>query len=54
MARTVWLPMGMWPNKIGSYMLALAANDNRWCRFYSVFPISTVDIELENGGRDSD
>ena len=35
-------------NKIGSYMLALAANDNQ-VPVYSVFPISTVDLELKNG-----
>ena len=35
-------------NKIGSYMLALAAKDNQ-VPVYSVFPISTVDLELENG-----
>lgn len=35
-------------NKIGSYMLALAAYDNG-IPAYSVFPISTVDMELERG-----
>lgn len=35
-------------NKIGSYMLALAAKDNR-VPVYSVFPISTVDLSLESG-----
>jgi len=35
-------------NKIGSYMLALAANANN-VPVYSVFPFSTVDIELANG-----
>lgn len=35
-------------NKIGSYMLALAAYDNG-IPCYSVFPISTVDFELERG-----
>lgn len=35
-------------NKIGSYMLALAANDNQ-VPVYSVFPTSTVDLNLENG-----
>ncbi len=35
-------------NKIGSYMLALAAYDNG-IPAYSVFPISTVDLELERG-----
>ena len=35
-------------NKIGSYMLALAAHDNQ-VPVYSVFPLSTVDLELRNG-----
>ena len=35
-------------NKIGSYMLALAAYDNG-IPAYSVFPISTVDFDLERG-----
>ncbi len=35
-------------NKVGSYMLALAAYDNG-IPAYSVFPISTVDFELERG-----
>jgi methylthioribose-1-phosphate isomerase len=35
-------------NKIGSYMLALAANANN-VPVYSVFPTSTVDLTLENG-----
>jgi len=35
-------------NKIGSYMLALAANANN-VPVYSVFPFSTIDIELANG-----
>jgi methylthioribose-1-phosphate isomerase len=35
-------------NKIGSYMLALAAYDNG-IPVYSVFPISTIDFELERG-----
>jgi methylthioribose-1-phosphate isomerase len=35
-------------NKIGSYMLALAAKDNH-VPVYSVFPISTVDLTLPNG-----
>lgn len=35
-------------NKIGSYMLALAANDNN-VPVYSVVPTSTVDLELDNG-----
>jgi methylthioribose-1-phosphate isomerase len=35
-------------NKIGSYMLALAAYDNA-IPAYSVFPVSTVDFELPRG-----
>ncbi|MCB2210052.1 S-methyl-5-thioribose-1-phosphate isomerase [bacterium] len=35
-------------NKIGSYMLSLAAYDNG-IPAYSVFPISTVDLELDRG-----
>ena len=35
-------------NKVGSYMLARAAYDNG-IPAYSVFPISTVDFELERG-----
>jgi len=35
-------------NKIGSYMLALAAYDNG-IPAYSAFPISTVDFDLERG-----
>ena len=35
-------------NKIGSYMLALAAHANK-VPVYSVFPLSTVDIELPTG-----
>jgi len=35
-------------NKIGSYMLALAAHAND-VPVYSVFPISTVDLSLANG-----
>ena len=35
-------------NKIGSYMLALAAHANS-VPVYSVFPFSTVDIELKSG-----
>ena len=35
-------------NKIGSYMLALAAYDNG-IPAYSVFPISSIDFELERG-----
>ena len=35
-------------NKIGSYMLALAANASH-VPVYSVFPISTVDLSLETG-----
>ena len=46
-------------NKVGSYMLALAAHANQ-VPVYSVFPTSTVDLELINGDlipieeRDSD
>lgn len=35
-------------NKIGSYMLALAAHDNA-VPVYSVFPTSTVDLSLQDG-----
>jgi methylthioribose-1-phosphate isomerase len=35
-------------NKVGSYMLALAAHANH-VPVYSVFPISSVDLSLENG-----
>jgi methylthioribose-1-phosphate isomerase len=35
-------------NKVGSYMLALAAHANQ-VPVYSVFPCSTVDLTLENG-----
>lgn len=35
-------------NKIGSYMLALAANDNH-VPVYSVFPTSTVDLSIQDG-----
>jgi methylthioribose-1-phosphate isomerase len=35
-------------NKIGTYMLALAAHENN-IPVYSVFPTSTIDITLENG-----
>ncbi len=35
-------------NKIGSYMLALAAHANN-VPVYSVFPFSTIDIELKSG-----
>jgi len=35
-------------NKIGTYMLALAANDNQ-VPVYAVLPTSTVDISMENG-----
>jgi methylthioribose-1-phosphate isomerase len=35
-------------NKIGSYMLALAAHDNQ-IPVYSVFPSSTVDLSLSDG-----
>lgn len=36
-------------NKIGTYMLALAANDNG-IPSYSVAPTSTIDLSLEHGG----
>ena len=36
-------------NKIGTYMLALAAHDND-VPVYSVVPTSTVDLSLEHGG----
>jgi len=36
-------------NKIGTYMLALAAHDNG-VPAYSVVPTSTVDLSLEHGG----
>ncbi|HSL29373.1 MAG TPA: S-methyl-5-thioribose-1-phosphate isomerase, partial [Anaerolineales bacterium] len=36
-------------NKIGTYMLALAASDNG-VPAYSVVPTSTVDLSLEHGG----
>jgi methylthioribose-1-phosphate isomerase len=36
-------------NKIGTYMLALAAHDNR-IPFYAVVPTSTVDLSLSHGG----
>lgn len=35
-------------NKIGSYMLALAAHQNK-VPVFSLFPISTVDINMSNG-----
>jgi len=35
-------------NKIGTYMLALAANDNK-IPAYSVVPTSTIDLSLESG-----
>ncbi|MGE5073531.1 MAG: S-methyl-5-thioribose-1-phosphate isomerase [Anaerolineae bacterium] len=35
-------------NKIGTYMLALAANDNK-VPAYSVVPTSTIDLSLANG-----
>jgi methylthioribose-1-phosphate isomerase len=35
-------------NKIGTYMLALAARDNN-VPFYSVFPTSTVDLAIPSG-----
>jgi methylthioribose-1-phosphate isomerase len=46
-------------NKIGTYMLALAAHDND-VKSYSVVPTSTIDLSLAHGGlipieeRDSD
>ena len=36
-------------NKIGTYMLALAAFDNR-VPFYAVVPTSTIDLSLSHGG----
>jgi methylthioribose-1-phosphate isomerase len=36
-------------NKIGSYMLALAAHDNK-VPVYSVVPTSTIDLTLAHGG----
>ncbi len=36
-------------NKIGTYMLALAANDNR-VPVYVVIPTSTIDLSLSHGG----
>ena len=36
-------------NKIGTYMLALAARDNQ-VPFYAVVPTSTVDLSLAHGG----
>jgi methylthioribose-1-phosphate isomerase len=36
-------------NKIGTYMLSLAAHDNQ-VPVYAVVPTSTVDLELSNGG----
>jgi methylthioribose-1-phosphate isomerase len=36
-------------NKIGTYMLALAAHDNR-IPTYAVVPTSTIDLSLEHGG----
>jgi len=36
-------------NKIGTYMLALAARDNG-VNAYSVVPTSTIDLSLANGG----
>jgi methylthioribose-1-phosphate isomerase len=35
-------------NKVGTYMLALAANDNQ-VPVYSVFPCSTVDLTARSG-----
>ena len=40
-------------NKIGTYMLALAAFDNQ-VPAYAVVPTSSIDLSLPNGGRDSD
>jgi methylthioribose-1-phosphate isomerase len=37
-------------NKIGSYMLALAANANH-VPVYSVFPVSTIDLTIETGSQ---
>ena len=37
-------------NKIGTYMLALAAQDNQ-VPFYVVVPTSTIDLELEEGSQ---
>jgi methylthioribose-1-phosphate isomerase len=37
-------------NKIGTYMLALAARDNQ-VPFYAVVPTSTVDLSLAEGGQ---
>jgi methylthioribose-1-phosphate isomerase len=37
-------------NKIGSYMLALAANANH-VPVYSVFPISTIDLTIDTGSQ---
>ena len=37
-------------NKIGTYMLALAAQDNQ-VPFYAVVPTSTIDLELEEGSQ---
>jgi len=36
-------------NKVGSYMLALAARDNQ-VPVYSVVPTSTIDLTLAHGG----
>jgi len=36
-------------NKVGTYMLALAAHDNN-VPVYSVVPTSTIDLSLEHGG----
>ena len=36
-------------NKIGTYMLALAAHDNG-VKVYSVVPTSTIDLSLQHGG----
>ena len=37
-------------NKIGTYMLALAANENK-VPAYSVVPTSTIDLSLKHGGQ---
>ena len=37
-------------NKIGTYMLALAAQDNQ-VPFYAVVPTSTIDLELQEGSQ---
>jgi methylthioribose-1-phosphate isomerase len=37
-------------NKLGTYMLALAAHSNQ-VPVYSVFPISTIDLKIDNGSQ---